>query len=180
MSNPKQRENPPKPQQGDEGALFAEHADRLRAVVRRKVNTADAVIDDACAFAWAQLLHHQPRRDTVLAWLITVAHREALRLDGIERRGVELDTGAGHDEADETYTVPAVRGDVEEAIELADALDLLGELPERKRRLYLLHALRYTYAEIGELTGDTYTTVNRQLTRANELLRHAKARREEE
>lgn len=180
MSNPSpQPHHRPEPQQGDEGALFAEHADRLRAVVAGVVNTSAAVIEDACAFAWAQLLHHQPRRKTVFSWLVTVARREALRLDRIERRGVTLDTGAGH-RPDEAQVEPAVPSNVDQAHDVIEALDYVSELlPERKRRIYTLFALGYTYAEIAALTGDTRLTVDRQLRRANELLRNAKAREEE-
>ena len=41
---------------GDEDQLFREHASTLRSVVRMKVNTTDDNLDDACAFAWMQLV----------------------------------------------------------------------------------------------------------------------------
>jgi hypothetical protein len=40
------------------------------------VNTWDANADEACSFAWMQLLRRQPMRETVLSWLTTVAIRE--------------------------------------------------------------------------------------------------------
>jgi hypothetical protein len=45
------------------------------------VKTSDANVDDACSFAWMQLIRRQPTRATVLAWLTTVAIPEAIRLD---------------------------------------------------------------------------------------------------
>lgn len=168
----------PKAQQGDESALFAQHADRLAAIVRHEVNTSDAVIEDACAFAWAQLLDHQPRRETVLSWLVTVAKREALRLDRIERRTAKLDAEEG--EPVEDAALRAVRGDIGDLVELADALDVVRALPVRKQRFYLLAKLGYTYAEIAALTGDTPRTVNRQMARTNDLVREIKARRQQE
>jgi hypothetical protein len=50
----------------------------------------------------------------------------------------------------------------------------LGGPPERKRRLYLLKVLGFTYDEIGVITGDSYSTVNRQLVRAAALIRRAR------
>lgn len=61
--------------------------------------------------------------------------------------------------------------DVAQTVEDRELLALIDRLPERKRRILLLHALGYRYDEIGELTGDTVRTVDRQLARAKELLR---------
>jgi hypothetical protein len=49
----------------DESRLFTTYANRLRRTVGRIVNTTDANLDDACVFAWPQLLSRQPRRETV-------------------------------------------------------------------------------------------------------------------
>src|SRR4051794_12160064 len=76
---------------GDETRLFIAHANTLRRTVGRIVNSSDANIDDACAFAWAQLVACQPRRQTVFPWLVKVATREAIRLDKRERRWADVD-----------------------------------------------------------------------------------------
>ena len=63
---------------GDETQLYKDHSSALRAAVRHFVNADDAVIEDACSFAWLQLMRHQPDRGpTLFAWLRTVAVREA-------------------------------------------------------------------------------------------------------
>src|SRR3954465_4901221 len=76
---------------GDETRLFIAHANSLRRTVGRIVNSSDANIDDGCAFAWAQLVACQPRRETVFPWLVKVATREAIRLDKRERRWADVD-----------------------------------------------------------------------------------------
>ena len=45
---------------GDEEALYRLHHERLVRVVRRRVGGSHALIEDACSFAWTQLLCHQP------------------------------------------------------------------------------------------------------------------------
>ncbi len=69
------------PRHGDEAELYAQLATRLTKIVARQVRTSSANIEDACSFAWLQMLRYQPARETVLAWLIRVGTREAIRLD---------------------------------------------------------------------------------------------------
>jgi DNA-directed RNA polymerase specialized sigma24 family protein len=65
----------------EEAQLFEQHAGRLEAVVSRRVRTSPANVEDACGFAWLQLVR---RRHVAFAWLCTTAIREAMALD---RRG---------------------------------------------------------------------------------------------
>jgi DNA-directed RNA polymerase specialized sigma24 family protein len=58
-----------KPPLGDEAALFDRYHVRLVRVVGRAVTASRQTIEDACAFAWVQLLRSQPRRQHVFAWL---------------------------------------------------------------------------------------------------------------
>ena len=148
--------------QGDESELYARHADALRRSVARLVNTPPEVVEDACAHAWLQLLRRQPRRETVWAWLVTVAKREAWRLHGIERHDLPLDDRARAESAAQAETVLAAR------LELAAAAAVLSD---RQRRLVGLQAAGHTYAEIAAGTGCTVRTVDRQLRRAANRLR---------
>jgi RNA polymerase sigma factor (sigma-70 family) len=162
-----------KPLKGDEEALFAALAGEVRHVVSRIVNTDPATIEDACQFAWLQLLRCQPRRETVRAWLITVARNEAIRLHGIRRRHEPMSSGerqpGQHPEPASSIDTFAL------AIDLDEALTVLATLPERQRNLYALKVLGFSYDEIGRITGDSYFTVNRQLVRAVALIRRARA-----
>ena len=163
-----------RPLRGDEAELYEALAGELVGVLQRIVNTDPATIDDACQFAWLQLLRCQPRRDTVRAWLITVARREAIRLHRIRRRCESISTGVPapgqHPEPASTVDAFAL------AIDLDEALTALASLPERQRNLYALKVLGFSYEEICRITGDSYTAVNRHLVRAYALVRRARAR----
>jgi len=49
------------------------------------------VVEDACLFAWLQLLRRQPDRDHIRGWLCTVARRETWRLCAEARKATSLD-----------------------------------------------------------------------------------------
>lgn len=164
---------PRKPLQGDEDALFAALADEVVRIVGRLVHTDHATIDDACQFAWLQLLRCQPHRETIRAWLVTVARNEAIRLDQVRRRCGSLSVG---ERELGTHPEPVTTTDAHAlAIDLDEALAALASLPERKRNIYALKVLGFSYEEISRITGDSYSTVNRQLVRAAALIRRARA-----
>ena len=56
---------------GDEASLYQELAPRLQRIVAREIHAPQAVIEDACQHAWAQLITHSDTisRDGVLSWL---------------------------------------------------------------------------------------------------------------
>jgi RNA polymerase sigma factor (sigma-70 family) len=150
---------------GDEADLYRLHAHRLRGVVRGLVLASEDQLEDACASAWLILLRYQPRRETVFAWLVTVAVRELWRLRASDFEQVPLRL------VDETPELAAESRDLGLALLARDRLRAVAAtLPERKLRLVVLHALGYTYAEIAQLTGETPRAVDRQLSRAHRLL----------
>lgn len=146
---------------GDEEQLYQRHAKTLRTILHLHVTTTDENLDDACSFAWMQLVRCQPRRETVFAWLRTVAIREAIRLDRQQRRAVCADLDELEDAA-----LRDRRCDLDVVDEALDALDALGNLRERQRVIYGLQAFGYRYADIAAITGDTLRTVDRQMRRA--------------
>src|SRR4051812_36811026 len=95
------------------------------------------------ARAWLQLVRCQPRRETALSWLTTVAIREAVRLDRAGLRACYVDTDVL---ANEYVLDPELQRDA------FDALDALASLPARQRRLAALQAAGFTYDEIGALS----------------------------
>jgi RNA polymerase sigma factor (sigma-70 family) len=146
---------------GDEDQLYRTHARTLRSVVRMKVNTSDDIVEDACAFAWMQLVRCQPRRNTAFAWLRTVAVREAVRLDRIERKHTAADRdGLEHHALQDPRADPDLRD------EIIDALDALGALGERQRMILGLHAVGLHHAEIAKSIGCSCTNVARRVARA--------------
>jgi DNA-directed RNA polymerase specialized sigma24 family protein len=76
---------------GDETQLFERHAAALPVTVARAVRTSSANVEDACSFAWLQLLRTGPVVEHPFAWLRTTAVRRAMKLDRRERRTLSLE-----------------------------------------------------------------------------------------
>ena len=55
--------------------LYERYGQRLLRLTAYAVRTSPDIVDDACSFAWVQLLATQPRRETVFPWLRTVARQ---------------------------------------------------------------------------------------------------------
>jgi len=158
-------------------AMYAKHSAELLDLVRRRASGAQpATIDDACSFAWTQLISAEhidvrPPRWGALAWLTTTAMRTAWQITAAERRATAHD----HDQLD---TIAAARGlsdlaaDERAALQMRcdHALDLVGQIPERPRRFLLRLALGYSYHEIAAAEGVSYRTADRQITRAKRRL----------
>ncbi|MFL5927824.1 MAG: RNA polymerase sigma factor [Gaiellaceae bacterium] len=169
-----------RPLRGDEAELFRQYSERLIRSVGRTIGAPHALIEDACAVAWTQLVRTQPERGPRLfAWLRKVAIHEAYRLSREERREIALEELTAHTEDDgstcegwETQ-VPGP-DDVEATVEAQEALAVLAELPERQRRYLALQVAGYRYLEIVRLTGATYTNVNKHLVRAHASVRAAR------
>jgi RNA polymerase sigma factor (sigma-70 family) len=148
----------------DTSELFERHAPQLRAVVSRSVRTSPVNVEDACGFAWLQLMRRRPPAAVAFAWLCRTAIREAVKL---HRRAAET---VSLDEAGE------VAGDSPHSADRHLELIIAGEevraarLRPREARLLGLRVAGYSREEIVELTGDSYRTVDRQLSRAQRKL----------
>jgi RNA polymerase sigma factor (sigma-70 family) len=147
------------------GVLYARSAKEVRGHVRSGVAAPDAVIEDACQFAWSRLLDHHDRvsHDRAVAWLVTTAVREAFKLT--RRASRELSLEALMEETGElqiSRTAPSAL----EALERRLRLEVLDALPERRRRLLWLQGLGFDYREMATRTGATVRTVERELAKA--------------
>ena len=103
------RETPPpaRPLDGERlrrvSAMVDQHDAQLRQVVRRRGSRSAEIVDDACAYAWIQLLaaEHVDLRPPLweaLAWLTSCAVRHARMLDAVQRHlaaGAETHVSAG-------------------------------------------------------------------------------------
>ncbi len=154
----------------DLGELYLALAPRLERIVRLDVRAPDAVIEDACQFAWSRLLYHRDRvgHDTALSWLARTAVHEALKLLRRDQRELSLECEL---ERPGRPMFGGLARDPEEHLEQRERLDALTGLPERQQRALWLHALGLSYAEIGVQTGDSPRTVERQLLRARRTVR---------
>jgi RNA polymerase sigma factor (sigma-70 family) len=148
---------------GDEAELFRSHEVALRAAVRHHVNTSDAVIEDACSFAWLQLMRRQPNRDTVFAWLRTVATREAWRLHAQAVRELPSDLVYADQHAPPEHLLTTT-----DARRLIDAI---GVLSPKQRLVLLLFISGHSYKEIAADHDLSATAVNKALVRARRHLR---------
>jgi RNA polymerase sigma factor (sigma-70 family) len=152
---------------GDEEQLYRDHHRRLVRSVGWAVNANPALIEDACARAWEQLLRHQPARHRVYGWLRRVAIREAWALSRKEQR----EAGPGYDDAHTLADRQSAPLDVDGAVATRAALEALAALRERERRYLTLKTAGYSYQEIADRCGVTYTNVNKHLRRARARLR---------
>jgi RNA polymerase sigma factor (sigma-70 family) len=150
---------------GDEEHLFRTHHRRLLRLVARDVTARPQVIEDACAFAWLELVARQPQRTNVVGWLRVVARHEAIRLATHDRRFAR------------TAARPADAGMPNEpsaGSEALEALYLLAALPARKRAVLTLQVAGYSYRETAARLSMSERTVERQLQRARAAVRHAR------
>ncbi len=154
---------------GDEGELFAHYHDMLLRAVSRQASAPAVVIEDACAFAWLQLLRYQPQRDNIVAWLVTVAVREAWKLSRRQRAEISAEV-----EASDAYAhLEHTGATLDDQVAAREALRAVAELPERQRHLLARQAAGLSYDEIAAETGDSWRTVDRQLGRARARIREA-------
>jgi RNA polymerase sigma factor (sigma-70 family) len=113
-----------------------------------------------------------------LAWLTLVLKRECwqrTRREHLDRRaGQEIDNP---EEGNGTCLelIPDPGRSPDQAAEVADLVaetrDQLAELKPQERRALSLLALGYSYEEIGEITGWTYTKINRCIAEGRSRLR---------
>jgi RNA polymerase sigma factor (sigma-70 family) len=155
---------------GDVGELYSSLAGRLEQIVRLDVRASDAVIEDACQFAWCRLLHHRHRvhRETAMAWLARTAVHEAFKLARRDRRDLSLEAmleAGGHPASAIAPTTP------QELLEQREGIREMRRLPERQQRVIWLHAFGLSYLEIAAHEGCTRRTVDRQLVRARQAMR---------
>ncbi len=152
--------------------LYRTLSARLERLVRSDVRASEAVIEDACQFAWSRLVDHRDRvrREAVLSWLFTTAVREAFKLIRVGGRYVSLD--AALEQFGERAIAPGAQSP-DELLEQRERLAEIAALPERQQRLLWLHALGLSYTEIAVYTGYSARTVERQLLRAKRRMREA-------
>ncbi len=155
---------------GDVGQLYRHYSARLEQIVRSGVRSSDAVIEDACQFAWCTLVLHRARvrEDTVLGWLVKTAIREALKLSRRAARELSLDEAlaCGVDPASPTP------GPWELLVQ-REQVAAVRALGVRRQRIVWLKALGFSYSEIAQLESCTPRTIDRHLGRARSALRAA-------
>jgi RNA polymerase sigma factor (sigma-70 family) len=162
------------PLRGDEAELFRLHYTRLVRQVQRGDGVPEAVAEDCASIAFLQLCRRQPERcEQTPGWLRVVARHEAYAWHRHTNRCWSLDEPVpAADGGRITFTdlVPAPV-DVELAFDAREALRSLAALGDRRRTALTLKVAGYSYREIQELLGVTFTWVNRHITEGRGELR---------
>lgn len=157
---------------GEVAELYRALAGRLEQLVRRDVRAPDAVIEDACQFAWSRFVCHSARirREAALSWLAKTAVHEAFKLIRRGDRCLSLDAVV---ERAGDAGLPARAPAPDQLLANREKLATIRALPERQQRLIWLHGFGLSYGEMARYTGYTPRTVERQLLRAKHQLRAA-------
>ena len=144
-------------------ALLERHGVQILATARRYAATPEDA-EDAYQRAFEILLTKAPTtsEDELVPWLKTVVKHEAFALRRQrERHSPVTDDGRLGDRP----TPPAITHDQAERYEqLSQGAEALRQLKPQEIRALRLKAEGYSYREICEITGWTYTKVNRCLT----------------
>jgi RNA polymerase sigma factor (sigma-70 family) len=159
---------------GDEEALYHAHHTRLLRLIARDVSARPQLIEDACAFAWAELLARQPERTSIVGWLRIVARREAIRLARHYRVTVPMSAVDFDRLPHRSQATSCPAADAAEHCCALDALAAVAGLPERKRSVLTLKVAGYSYEEIVAQLDVSWRTVNRQLVGARTAIRSAR------
>jgi RNA polymerase sigma factor (sigma-70 family) len=150
-------------------ALLARHGAQILATARRYAATPEDA-EDAYQRGLEILLTKAPTtsEDDLVPWLKTVVKHEAFALRRHrERHAPVTDDG----ELGERGTPAAATHDQAERYEdLRQGAEALRQLKPQEIRALLLRAEGYSYAEICEITGWSYTKVNRCLTEGRQAL----------
>ncbi len=150
--------------------LLSRAEGRLRSQARRHAELPEDA-EDALQSAYILFIERYRGDCEPLAWLHTTIKREAWRMrrKASRRREVSLDCPTEGNGSRRSW-VEAVAGETPEPAELAiraEGLDererMLAELKPDQRRALVLLGMGFSYAEICEITGWTYTKVNRSV-----------------
>jgi DNA-directed RNA polymerase specialized sigma24 family protein len=170
--------NDPRPgPRGDEAELFRVFNDELMQTVAGSVyQSTPQTIEDACAYAWAQFLEHQPDRDrNWQGWLFRTAQRQAWLLERQAHENFPLRSFEWEDMRETVQGIAEDRLDVHRDVQ--DALSIIGRLPPRLQRIALLRGLGLRHSDISEITGDSPTRVQQLITRVNDQIHEQLAER---
>jgi RNA polymerase sigma factor (sigma-70 family) len=143
------------------------HCTSLRRTARRVslcLDDADEALQRATLILLTKAPPHPPRR--LAGWMHVVTRREAL---AVRRERERLLGGELGETLASSTPCPAERA---ERLERSrDRMRSLGRLKPDQRRALVLKGGGYSYREICELTGWTYTKVNRCLAEGRARLR---------
>ena len=157
-----------------ESVLRNRRSQLLRQVRWHSERVEDA--DDALADACVQFLSSYDgpdETDDALHWLLKVSKRCAWEIRRRERKRTRIAPIVPIDrsQADERGGLADPAEMVERIAEADQVLEAMDQLGHDERIALLLLGLGFTYAEIGDLRGWTYTKVNRCISEGRRKVR---------
>lgn len=149
--------------------LYADLKAPLERIVVASTGAPLPIVEDACQFAWCQLVRWQESvsLDHALGWLVRTAIRDGVRR--IRKAACEVSLEAAVETGDLCLLELSAPGP-DEALEHRERLAAVQELPERQQRLVWLRGLGLSPAEVAAHERCTPRTVERQLIRARRSL----------
>ena len=157
--------------------VLEDHEHRLRHQARRHVELPDDA-EDALQSAFALFIERYKGVGEPLAWLYTTVKREAWALRRqssrrYERFSFELDGNTAEIDLGQTFPseAPGPAEKLERDEQLSARRQALATLKQDELRALWLLGLGLSYAEICEMTGWTYTKVNRCVSEGRVALR---------
>ena len=153
-------------------ALLAASGPAFRRTARRYSLCADDA-EDAFQRAVEILLTRAPDREPrrLVAWMQVVTRREALAVRRARERILAAVRPGGDSLGEVACDLPGPAELAERRDRVTAAARALGALKPDERLAIVLQAHGYSYSEIGELCGWTYTKVNRCLAEGRARLR---------
>jgi RNA polymerase sigma factor (sigma-70 family) len=148
-------------------SLLGAHEVSLRRAARRVSichDDADEAVQRATLILLTKAPPHPPRR--LAGWMHVVTRREALAVRRERERLLAAEVGEAL-----PCGAPSPAERAERRERSRDRVRLLGRLKPDERRALVLKGQGFSYREICELTGWTYTKVNRCLAEGRARLR---------
>lgn len=153
----------------DLAGLYADLKAPLERIVVASTGAPLPIVEDACQFAWSQLVKWQETvsLEHVLGWLVRTATRDGVRRVRAVARELSLESAV---ETGDPCLLELSAPGPEELFEHRERLDAVRGLPERQQRLVWLRGLGLSPAEAAAHERCTPRTVERQLIRARRSL----------
>jgi RNA polymerase sigma factor (sigma-70 family) len=159
--------------------LLREVVGQSEHLLRRQARQHAQLLDDAedaLQFAYLRFIERYRGDCEPLAWLYTTVKREAwaMRRKASRQRELSIDGSIDGTRSEAPVAMAATVGADELAVraeQLTERKRMLGQLKPDERRALLLFACGCSYREICQLTGWTYTKVNRCMAEGRAALR---------
>jgi RNA polymerase sigma factor (sigma-70 family) len=157
------------------GQIYDAHRDRLLAIARRNSDGVEQA-EEALQDAFTLFIEHFDTASGAppLAWLTLTLKRRCWALYRLQRRSWQQ-CSESDGECSDTELLGGSSRHLDDLLDLAEEVastrSRLAELKRDERRALSLLALGYSYREIGQITGWTYTKTNRCTAEGRAALR---------